>query len=284
MSNYCTPSFNSHWIKSRYLANRYSMKFENIWNGKSTGFSNTDELDVSLTVIKRSNSQTQYIPFLNVKDNQFEFVTRNLEDGEYLYSLKVAYSNSTSDYAIVSFDYEVEKSIYMIFISVLYYIIFGLIFLDAVVHNKYTLFRYFIYSSQMIHLTGILNVSSPPSIIYFVQNLWISSFTSPLYTRKLMSSKIETQSSSFYNAGFESTKSILILSLPLLLLVIMAIIIIVIYFTLDLKIFNWFDANKRAEFTKNIKKSYWKFVIFNCWMKIKNILLKWCKFYGNRYC
>ena len=138
------------------MANRFGLKFETICDGTSGLEESLDKVIINLTVTKRETNEIKTNPALVINKDNFELITTNLNEGTYIYSVR-AYSKGSeaAGYVEMVFDYNVGKSIYMIFISVLFYLIFGLIAVDAIVHNKYQLFRYFIYACQFIHFTGL---------------------------------------------------------------------------------------------------------------------------------
>lgn len=193
---------NAHWIKNKLVVTRYELAFDKLC---------TNDLDITMEVTKVDNSELQSNPKLMMKASNIHIVTTDLPPAEYEISIKAELSNgSIAGYIEMIFDYNVEKSIYMIFISILYYLMFGLITLDALILKKYVLLRNFLFASQLIHLCALCSVYIPPSALYFAQNTVVSMFMHPLMTRSLMNKPSEAHSEMYYNIGYESVYVIII--------------------------------------------------------------------------
>ena len=204
MSSVWSPPLNSHWIKDKYVVNRYEIVFDELC---------TDNLNITMSVTKKSNDVTQANPKLMVQSDQGEssdsknihIVTTDLNPGIYEVSLEARLSNqSVSGYIDMTFEYEVERSLFMIAISVLYYTMLALIIIDAFVSKKFVLLWNFIYASQFIHLWAMTEVYAPPSSVYFGQNIVVSTFMHPIFVRFLMDEPSEAHGANYYNVGFEN--------------------------------------------------------------------------------
>lgn len=262
LTTQCSAPLNAHWVKSRYLANRYNLKFDSVCDGTTSSVKPTNNLDISLSVAKRSNSVPQNNPELVIGKKAIEVVTTNLKQDTYLYSITV-YDNSklTSGYVNMTLEYNVGKSIFMVVLSVVYYLLFGVVIIDAILHNKYMFFKYFMFSSQLIHLTGLCDVKAPPVSVYFIQNIVISTFTHPLFTRLLADETVSIDEEYMYNAGIETSKALLTFTLTFIIFSIVVMIILGVCLICYINPRKFFNNKKRLEFLKKMKVIYWKEIL-----------------------
>lgn len=179
-----------------------------------------------MTVTKHSNDAIQSNPSLVLTNDKIDVVSENLKQEQYIFSIKAYSIGSESEgYVDMTFSYEVERSILMVLFTVVYFLIFFMLIIDAVVHSNYKLMKYFIYSSQLMHLIGLCNVESPPASYYFVYDVAMTSFTNVWFTRLMMKDAIETQQTYFFNGALETRHSLFLLPFTIFLILLVVLCI-----------------------------------------------------------
>lgn len=262
---YCLPPLNSHWIKPRFVPNRYSLRFDPICNGKTNAHEKISDLDLELEVIQNSNKVVQGNPKLVIEEGNIDIVTTHLNSGEYTYDLKASSKTaSTSGHIEIAFNYKVERTLLMMISNIVVYSLMVVIVLDSLIHNEYKILRYFIFSLQFIHFTGLIEVKSPPSAIFFVNSVSLTSFTNVWMTRLMMGKPIETDSTSFYNGGLETRHTIWIVPFTILLIGFIFLCLLLIFYILKWKVINFGNEQKRLRVMSQIKKTYVKRIAEFC--------------------
>jgi hypothetical protein len=113
-------------------------------------------------------------------------------------------------------------------------------------------------------------MDAPPSSVYFIQDIALVSFTSTKFTRLLMNSPIDVSRIEFFNAGFETDKTILIYPLTIIVMLLLLLVTIIYCVLGNYRIVPLKENNSFFKFWKKHLQSF-KINIFCC----KNINITW---------